>query len=464
MNTYKIKKIKRNEKINEVILVNLKNKRINIIDGNIENFAIGLYTGSKGKYFIQFSLKDTGYTSEDGYLNSDTGYTNGYRNSNGEYLLSRGSWSHGLYNNNCIYNIGKFLENIPSDIRKDPYLCSRYVCCYISKPTNYHNPVLTGNWGGISVNNFGKSLVNIMQNYTNNRVTYGQCFTFSGVLAGICRHIGIPCAQIVVTDCAHNSIHSQQTTLVNENFGDGKTDNNSMVWNFHSFNEIYLKNPNSNICEWFVLDATAQEVSNCKPLKGNYVCGPCPVLALSDPNAVNDENKYFDINYISTETRGNVSHGVEYYNRQTNRKPLHIYYYRDHKATGTAIYKQNTSCTGFYSVKDKYKCKTPFPEPNFNIEITQLGFNKKINITGSNTGNLEAYIVCLRTNQYNRRRNPSYKDITYYKVRPLPNFIFSGSEILNNYFTHIYIVVGNRVDSFYNDIQRLINYKSLRVK
>ncbi len=53
------------------------------------------------------------------------------------------------------------------------------------------------------------------------------------------------------------------------------------IWNFHSWNEVFLKNPNLpepyNSARWHAVDSTPQEMSG-----GKFQLGPAPLQAVKD--------------------------------------------------------------------------------------------------------------------------------------------------------------------------------------
>lgn len=454
-------KLKRGDPINEKYLYNGDKEKISISGHIPTNFPVGLYTGASGKrYFIQFNLQDTGYPRVDPYLTSDRGYCSGYKsNYDGAYLLSSGYWNHGLNSNNTLYNVGKWLDQIPENVRRDPWLCSRYICGYISRATNYHNALVAGTWN-YGRTKFGSSLTDIMQTWIYNRITYGQCFTFSAALCGLLRHVGIPSRQVVCTNAGHSSNRAQQLTLVDQSCGDRYKDDHSMVWNFHSWVLCFLRTIDRPNGEWCVIDATPQEKSLHEPLRGRYVCGPCPIRALKDANNLNYPEKNLDMLYISVGTRGPVSWGVEYYTRGMSR-PLHVYYYRDLTGDGTDVYEQNSSCTGFVDCTNDYKCNTPFPQENYGVTITQVGFGRRVTVANPIPG-LEMYLVLLQTSRRWINRHPPTTSINYYKVKPIVNNMFSNGDISG--YTHAYVVVGIRKTTEHMHASRLVKYQSIKVK
>ncbi|KAG7204155.1 hypothetical protein KM043_001995 [Ampulex compressa] len=166
--------------------------------------------------------------------------------------------------------------------RNDPVVISRILSAAVNSPDD--NGAIMGNWsddfgGGTPPTKWLGSQKILQQYYkTKKPVKYGQCWVFSGVLATVCRAIGMPCR--VVTN--YSSAHDTQSSLtvdyfVNEEGKIMEELNSDSIWNFHVWNEVWMKRLDlSPDCSgWQAIDATPQELS-----EDAYRCGPASVTAV----------------------------------------------------------------------------------------------------------------------------------------------------------------------------------------
>ena len=183
------------------------------------------------------------------------------------------------------------------------------------------NGVLVGNW---SEDNFegGKEpwlwagSQNILRQFykTKESVKYGQCWVFAGVLATVCRTLGIPCR--VVTN--FSSAHDTQKNLTIDYFFDAEGRsldemNADMVWNFHVWNEVWMKRMDlgPTIVGWQAIDATPQE-----PSGGIFCCGPTSINAVKNGEVFSP----FDTRFLFAE----VNADKVYWKRNGSNKPLKL--------------------------------------------------------------------------------------------------------------------------------------------
>ncbi|RWS14934.1 Annulin-like protein [Dinothrombium tinctorium] len=186
-------------------------------------------------------------------------------------------------NNNYVVN--KFVAKESIYILFNPW--SR-ICRHLSQVVNDadEDGVVKGNWSG----NFagGKSpsswlgSVLILQEYYRTRkpVKYGQCWVYAGVLATVCRCLGIPARLVTNYDSAHDTHGSLTVDRIYDENGDPIDEENSdSVWNFHVWVEVWLTRPDLSLTGiydgWQVIDATPQE-----PSEGLYRVGPTSVEAI----------------------------------------------------------------------------------------------------------------------------------------------------------------------------------------
>lgn len=166
--------------------------------------------------------------------------------------------------------------------RSDPVVISRVLSASVNSPDD--NGAVMGNWsddfgGGTPPTKWLGSQKILQQYYkTKKPVKYGQCWVFAGVLATVCRTLGLPCR--VVTN--YSSAHDTQSSLTVDYFVDAEGSvleelNSDSIWNFHVWNEVWMKRLDlSPDCSgWQAIDATPQELS-----EDAYRCGPASVAAV----------------------------------------------------------------------------------------------------------------------------------------------------------------------------------------
>ncbi|XP_017755331.1 PREDICTED: annulin [Eufriesea mexicana] len=168
--------------------------------------------------------------------------------------------------------------------RNDPVIVSRILSAAVNSPDD--NGAVMGNWsdefgGGTPPTKWLGSQKILQQYYkTKKPVKYGQCWVFSGVLATVCRALGLPCR--VVTNYA--SGHDTQSSLTLDYFvnAEGKAMeelNSDSMWNFHVWNEVWMSRLDLSPQDsgWQMIDATPQELS-----EDAYRCGPASVAAVKN--------------------------------------------------------------------------------------------------------------------------------------------------------------------------------------
>ncbi|XP_017792163.1 PREDICTED: annulin isoform X1 [Habropoda laboriosa] len=166
--------------------------------------------------------------------------------------------------------------------RNDPVVISRILSAAVNSPDD--NGAVMGNWsddfgGGTPPTKWLGSQKILQQYYkTKKPVKYGQCWVFSGVLATVCRTLGLPCR--VVTN--YSSAHDTQSSLTVDYFVDAEGKvmeelNSDSIWNFHVWDEVWMKRMDLSPDDsgWQAIDATPQELS-----EDAYRCGPASVAAV----------------------------------------------------------------------------------------------------------------------------------------------------------------------------------------
>ncbi|XP_046549069.1 protein-glutamine gamma-glutamyltransferase K-like isoform X2 [Haliotis rubra] len=169
-----------------------------------------------------------------------------------------------------------------------PVLVSRMIAGIVNAPDN--GGVLVGNWsgdysGGKKPTSWqGSETILLEYMKTGKPVRYGQCWVFSAVTTAVCRAIGLPCRSVTNYASAHNTdLERLSIDVIKKNVdGDVEEKTDDSVWNFHVWNEVYMRRPDLNTDDmkydgWHAVDATPQERS-----EGVYTCGPSPVAAIKE--------------------------------------------------------------------------------------------------------------------------------------------------------------------------------------
>ncbi|RZC41015.1 hemocyte protein-glutamine gamma-glutamyltransferase [Asbolus verrucosus] len=113
-------------------------------------------------------------------------------------------------------------------------------------------------------------------------VKYGQCWVFSAATVTVCRTLGIPCRSVTNYVSAHDTNCSLTIDKYFDLFGNKiesgpEGDCNDTCWNFHVWNDVWMKRPDlpSGYGGWQIIDATPQEQSGKM-----FRCGPASVEAV----------------------------------------------------------------------------------------------------------------------------------------------------------------------------------------
>ncbi|XP_014217646.1 annulin [Copidosoma floridanum] len=182
----------------------------------------------------------------------------------------------------CALHLVTNVGNVQISARNDPIVITRVLSAAVNSPDD--EGVLMGNWtadyrGGKSPTYWVGSQ-KILQHYylTKTSVKYGQCWVFAGVLTTVCRALGLPCRPVTNYESGHDTENSlTMDYFVDENGKMMEELNSDSVWNFHVWNEVWMKRPDltADCHGWQVIDVTPQELS-----KGNYRLGPASVAAI----------------------------------------------------------------------------------------------------------------------------------------------------------------------------------------
>ncbi|XP_048807188.1 protein-glutamine gamma-glutamyltransferase 4 [Lagopus muta] len=216
------------------------------------------------------------------YILNDTGYI--YVGS--AFDIHSKPWNFGQFEESildaCMYLLDK--SKLKMSSRRDPVVVSRAMSALVN--ANDDNGVVMGNWSGKYENGTSPMAwigsVAILQQYykTKKPVCYGQCWVFSGVLTTVMRCLGIPARSVSNFNSAHDTDENLRVDVyLNEKGEKMKWLSSDSVWNFHVWNDVWMKRKDlpSGFDGWQAIDATPQEQS-----LGIFQCGPCPVKAVKD--------------------------------------------------------------------------------------------------------------------------------------------------------------------------------------
>ncbi|KAJ6661998.1 hypothetical protein lerEdw1_012845 [Lerista edwardsae] len=211
------------------------------------------------------------------YVLNDTGYL--YVGS-AKNIRER-PWNYGQFEESvldcCMYLLDK--SKLKLNSRKDPVIIARSMSALV----NSHDDagVLFGNWsgkysGGTPPLAWTGSAPILQQYYKNKKtVNFGQCWVFSGVLTTVMRSLGIPARSVTNFASAHDTEENLKVDIyVNESGQKLDHLTNDSIWNFHVWNDVWMKRPDlpKGNDGWQAIDATPQEQS-----QGIFQCGPSPV-------------------------------------------------------------------------------------------------------------------------------------------------------------------------------------------
>ncbi|XP_011688934.1 PREDICTED: annulin-like [Wasmannia auropunctata] len=184
--------------------------------------------------------------------------------------------------------------------RNDPVIIMRSLSAAVNSPDG----VMMENWSndyenGIPPTRWMGSRKILQQYYmTKKPVKYGQCWVFSGVLATICRTLGIPCRVVTNYSSAHITQSSPVVDYIVNEEGKIMEELSDSVWNFHVWNEVWMKRLDlSPDCSgWQAIDVTRRELCD-----GAYYCGLASVAAVKKGELL----RSYDNAFFFAEVRAN---------------------------------------------------------------------------------------------------------------------------------------------------------------
>ncbi|XP_071092235.1 annulin-like isoform X1 [Haliotis cracherodii] len=217
------------------------------------------------------------------------------------------SWAYNQFNygmlDAALHLVRKAFGFKATPAMASPVKVSRMIAGIVNAPDD--GGVLVGNWSGdysggskpTAWQGSEKILLEYMK--TGKPVRYGQCWVFSAVTTAVCRAIGLPCRSVTNYASAHNTDQERLSIdVIKKNVnGDIEEIKDDSVWNFHVWNEVYMRRPDLNTDAikydgWHVIDATPQERSD-----GVFTCGPAPVVAIKEGHL----NVGYDTSFIYAE-------------------------------------------------------------------------------------------------------------------------------------------------------------------
>ncbi|KAM6288748.1 protein-glutamine gamma-glutamyltransferase K [Aegotheles albertisi] len=203
-----------------------------------------------------------------------------------EEQIAERAWNYGQFDagvlDACLYILDR--RGMPHSARGDPVMVSRVVSAMVNSLDD--NGVLVGNWTGDYAQGTNPSAwagsVDILRAYhgAGAPVRYGQCWVFAGVMTTVLRCLGLPTRTVTNYNSAHDTDVSLTTDIYfDENMKPLERLNTDSVWNFHVWNDCWMKRPDlpDGYDGWQVVDATPQETSS-----GLFCCGPCSVTAVKN--------------------------------------------------------------------------------------------------------------------------------------------------------------------------------------
>uniref|UniRef100_UPI00358F213A protein-glutamine gamma-glutamyltransferase K-like n=1 Tax=Myxine glutinosa TaxID=7769 RepID=UPI00358F213A len=200
--------------------------------------------------------------------------------------ISSRSWNFGQFEEGVLPICFELLDNSQMALtgRGNPITLCRVVSAMINSQDD--DGLLEGNWsgdysGGTPPMEWLGS-VKILKEYHEKKkpVCYGQCWVFSAVMTTVMRSLGIPCRSVTNFDSAHDSDNSITIDEILDEYGNDVEDMKSdSVWNFHVWNDCWMKRPDlpDGYGGWQAIDATPQETS-----AGIYRCGPASLKAIKN--------------------------------------------------------------------------------------------------------------------------------------------------------------------------------------
>ncbi|XP_049279488.1 annulin-like [Anopheles funestus] len=282
-------------------------------------------------------------------------------------------WKLGQYEKNMLewtFRLLGDVAHVSATYRGNPIKVCRALSGVVNSNDDYG--IVVGNWskdynGGTAPSAWTGS-VKILQQYheTGESVRYGQCWVFAGVLATLCRALGIPCRIVTNFSSAHDTeasltvdIYMDEEGNVMDNFSRDR------VWNFHVWNEVWLKRRDLGTDAydgWQVIDGTPQEFSD-----GTYKLGPAPVEAIKSGLV----NMLYDCDFVFAE----VNADRVFWRYRGPSKPLKLIQ-KDTMDIGQFISTKAVGTDEREDITNNYKCGEQSSEARITmLRALKLGQN-----------------------------------------------------------------------------------------
>lgn len=154
---------------------------------------------------------------------------------------------------------------------QSPALMARRISALVDQTDD--SGILRGRWDneyadGISPMTWSSS-TSIFEMYMRRGgapVLYGQCWVYAALVTSLCRALGMPCRPITNFESAHDTDGNMCVdSYADENGVSLDEANKDSSWNFHLWNEAWMKRPDLGTNEfdgWQAFDGTPQEKSN----------------------------------------------------------------------------------------------------------------------------------------------------------------------------------------------------------
>ncbi|XP_066064717.1 LOW QUALITY PROTEIN: protein-glutamine gamma-glutamyltransferase K [Chamaea fasciata] len=266
-----------------------------------------------------------------------------------EEQIAERSWNYGQFEPGvleaCLFILDR--RGMPHSARGDPVMVARVVSAMVNSLDD--SGVLVGNWTGDYSQGTNPSAwagsVGILRSFhgTGAPVRYGQCWVFAGVVTTVLRCLGLPTRTVTNYNSAHDTDTSLTTDIyLDEGMRPLERLNTDSVWNFHVWNDCWMKRPDlpDGYDGWQVVDATPQETSS-----GLFCCGPCSVTAVKNGEVF----LKYDTPFVFAE----VNSDKVYWQRQAHGgfAVVHV----EEGAIGRRISTQGPDTAARVDITDQYK-------------------------------------------------------------------------------------------------------------
>ncbi|XP_047014934.2 coagulation factor XIII A chain [Ictalurus punctatus] len=343
---------------------------------------------------------------------------------NGDYNnIGSRPWNYGQFQSGileaCIFilDFGK----MPLQYRDDAVKVVRKASAMINSLDD--DGVLVGSWSddfmlGTAPTAWTGSVEILNQYYSEGGVPvkFAQCWVYAGVFNTFLRCLGLPARVITNYASAHDNNGNLQTNIVLDEDGSLDTKVSDTIWNFHCWNEVFLKRNDipEKYSGWQVVDSTPQEIS-----EGYYRCGPAAVAAI-----YNEALGYaFDAKFVFSEVNSDVV-----YHKKDKYGNMNVIYV-DKTYVGKLIVTKMISSNDYNDITNSYKYAERVSRRQIQMQVqdpdvqlyTQATKNNKdimLTMTFNNLSNEQRTITCKITGK-----------VEYYTGATRTQFMFLTHEV-----------------------------------